>query len=272
MVGILSKTYSLVDIDTANLPLSSASVDALSRASTDALWPLRGDCAAARDELIRRHLGLARRLATRYQSPNEVLEDLVQVANVGLVNAVDRFEPERGTPFSGYATPTILGELKRHFRDTGWSVHVPRGAKELALRVQQGVVQLTERHGRSPEVRELADYLELDVEQVLDGLESAQAHYSDSLEAPVSELDPEAPTLGDRLGAIDDGYDLVDATSALSGGIAALPYLERTALSLRIRDDLKQSEIARLMDCSQMQVSRLLRRAAERLQAQLDAD
>ena len=264
MANILAKRDSLVEPITVTVPLS--------RTPTDALWSMRRDSAAARDELVRRHLGLARRLAMRYQSPNEVLEDLVQVANVGLLNAVDRFEPERGIPFSAYATPTILGELKRHFRDTGWSVHVPRGAKELALRVQQGVGELTERHGRSPEVRELADYLELNVERVLDGLDSAQAHYTDSLDAPLSNVDPDASTLADRLGTLDDGYDLVDATSALRGGIAALPYLERTALTLRMHDDLKQSEIARMMGCSQMQVSRLLRRAAERLRARLDAE
>ena len=263
MANILAKIDSLVEPITVNV--------ALSRTPTDALWSMRRDSAAARDELVRRHLGLARRLAMRYQSPNEVLEDLVQVADVGLLNAVDRFELERGIPFSAYATPTILGELKRHFRDTGWSVHVPRGAKELALRVQQGVGELTERHGRSPEVRELADYLELNVERVLDGLDSAQAHYTDSLDAPLSDVDPDASTLADRLGTLDDGYDLVDATSALRGGIAALPYLERTALTLRMRDDLKQSEIAGMMGCSQMQVSRLLRRAAERLRARLDA-
>ncbi|MGZ4272312.1 MAG: SigB/SigF/SigG family RNA polymerase sigma factor [Solirubrobacteraceae bacterium] len=237
----------------------------------EVLWRIRHDNQAARDELVRRHLPLARRLAMRYQSPHEVLEDLVQVANLGLIGAVNRFEPDRGIPFSAFATPTILGELKRHFRDAGWSVHVPRGAKELALRVQQAVSELTERDGRSPEVRDLAACLELDVEQVLEGLESAQAHYSDSLDAPLSEVDGEAPTLADRLGSLDGGYDLVDATSALRGGISRLPYLERTALALRVRDDLKQSEIAQLMGCSQMQVSRLLRRATDRLYGQLDA-
>ncbi|HEY2319167.1 MAG TPA: SigB/SigF/SigG family RNA polymerase sigma factor [Solirubrobacteraceae bacterium] len=243
----------------------------LQRAQEEVLWRIRRDNPAARDELVRRHLPLARRLAMRYQSPHEVLDDLVQVANLGLIGAVNRFEPDRGASFVSYATPTILGELKRHFRDTGWSVHVPRGTKDLALKVQQAVTELTDRGGRSPEVGELADYLELDVERVLEGLESAQAHYSDSLDAPLSDVDPEAPTLADRLGSDDDGYELVDTTSVLRCGIGSLPFLERTALTLRVRDDLKQSEIARLMGCSQMQVSRLLRRAADRLREQLDA-
>lgn len=242
----------------------------LRRSPEEALWACRENV-AVRDELVRRYLPFARRLAMRYQSPHEVLDDLIQVANVGLIGAVNRFEPDRGTSFVGFATPTILGELKRHFRDTGWSVHVPRGTKDLALKVQQAVAALTDRHGRSPEVGQLADYLELSVEQVLEGLESAQAHYTDSLDAPVSDADADAPTLAEHLGGIDDGYDLVDTATVLRGGIGALPYLERTALTLRIAGDLKQSEIAQRMGCSQMQVSRLLRRAAERLRDQLDA-
>ena len=244
---------------------------ALRRIPTDVLWDMRQGHPAAHDELVRRHLSLPRALAIRYQSPYEVLDDLVQVANVGLVAAVNRFDPERGASFVAFATPTILGELKRHFRDTGWSVHVPRGAKELALRVQQGAAALTERHGRSPDVRELAEFMNLSVDEILEGLECAQAHYSDSLDAPVSDLDAEAPTLVDRLGRTDDGYDLVETTSVLSGEIALLPCPEHTALTLRIRDDLKQSEIATVMGCSQMQVSRLLRRAANRLRCQLDS-
>jgi len=262
---VLTRATFLVELNAetlGNVPLE--------RAPADALWRVRHENAAARDELVRRHLPLARRLALRYQSSHESLDDLVQVANVGLIGAVNRFEPEHGASFIAYATPTILGELKRHFRDTGWSVHVPRGTKDLALKVQHAAIVLTDRHGRSPEVAELADYLELSVERVLEGLETAQAHYSDSIDAPLGEVDAEAPTLADRLGSMDGGYDLVDTTSALRRGITALPFLEREALTLRISDDLKQSEIARVMGCSQMQVSRLLRRAIDRLRTQLD--
>jgi RNA polymerase sigma-B factor len=244
----------------------------LRRTPADALWRIRHHHPGARDELVRRHLPLARKLAARYQNPHEPFDDLVQVANLGLLNAVDRYEPDRGVPFGAYATPTILGELKRHFRDTGWAAHVPRAAQELAQRVQRAVSDLTERHGRSPEVAELAEFLELDVEEALEGLESAQAHYSDSLDAPIGDGAPEATTLGETLGAVDDGYALFETFTSLSGGIRRLPHLERTALTLRIQRDLKQSEIATLMGCSQMQVSRLLRRAADRLREQLEGE
>ncbi len=243
----------------------------LERTPTDALWRIRGQQAAARDELVRRHLPLARRLAARYHNPLEPLEDLVQVANVGLLNAVDRYDPERGVPFGAFATPTILGELKRYFRNTGWAVHVPRAAQERAQRVQRAVGDLTEQYGRSPEVAELAQFLELDVEEVLDGLESAQAHYSDSLDAPIADGMPEPTTLGETLGAVDDGYALFEIASSLDGCIRRLPYLERTALTMRMQGDVKQSEIAKALGCSQMQVSRLLRRATDRLHEQLGA-
>ncbi len=241
----------------------------MGRAPEELLWLHRADAPGARDELLRRYLPLARRLAARYQNPHEPFEDLVQVANLGLLHALDRFDPERGVPFGAYATPTILGELKRHFRNTGWAAHVPRAAQELAQRVQRAVTDLTDQRGRSPEVAELAQFLELGVEEVLEGLESAQAHYSDSLDAPISDSAPEPTTLGETLGRLDDGYALVETADSLSGSIRQLPYLERTALSLRMQGNLKQTEIAAAMGCSQMQVSRLLRRAAERLHEQL---
>jgi RNA polymerase sigma-B factor len=243
----------------------------LRRAPTEALWRIRGEQPSAREELVRRYLPLARKLAARYYNQHESFEDLVQVANVGLLNAIDRYDAERGVPFGAFATPTILGELKRHFRNTGWAAHVPRAAQESAQRVQRAVGDLTNQSGRSPEVAELAQFLELDVEQVLEGLESAQAHYSDSLDAPIADGVPEPTTLGETLSTVDDGYALVEIASSLSDGIRQLPYLERTALSLRMRGDLKQSEIAKTMGCSQMQVSRLLRRAADRLRDELGA-
>jgi RNA polymerase sigma-B factor len=225
----------------------------------------------AREELFERFRPLARRLAGRYINPHEPLEDLVQVAYVGLLGAIDRFDPDRGVRFSSYAIPTILGELKRYFRNTGWSAHVPRGAQELALRVDRASARLAADTGRAPRVEELAQYLEIDLEDVIAGLEAGGAHYSVSLDAPAPGSSPEEPqSLGDGLGAGDEGYALVEAKLSLSAAMTRLPHLERRALELRIDGDLKQSEIAAQMGCSQMQVSRLLRRAQANLQALTD--
>jgi RNA polymerase sigma-B factor len=227
----------------------------------------------ARDALIERFRPLARRLARRYVTSAEPFEDLVQVAAVGLVAAVDRFDPHRGIPFTGFAIPTILGELKRYFRDTGWSAHVPRGAQEAALRVEEASRQLTVRTGRAPNVGELAQYLELDTEQVLAGLEAGSAHFAVSLDAPVATPDTEdREPLHAHVGEVEDGYALVEMTASLAAALPRLPYLERRALTLRLGDNLKQTEIAEELGCSQMQVSRLLRRAATRLRELTDPD
>jgi RNA polymerase sigma-B factor len=221
----------------------------------------------AREELFQRFLPLARKLAARYTNPHEPVEDLVQVASVGLLGAIDRFDPERGVRFPAFAIPTILGELKRYFRNTGWSVHVPRGAQELSLRVERATRQITARSGRHPSVRELAEYLEIPHEDVLTGLDAGTAHYSVSLDAPITAADDEEPdTLGDSLGDVDESYGLVEAT------MYRLPHLERVALTLRLERDLKQTEIAAELGCSQMQVSRLLRRASSRLHAMTNPD
>jgi RNA polymerase sigma-B factor len=227
---------------------------------------------AARDELFARYAPLARRLAGRYhRNRYEPLEDLVQVASVGLLAAIDRFDPDRGMPFEAFAIPTILGELKRHFRNTGWSVHVPRGAQELALRIDTAVQQITSQTGRQPHVHELAKYLAVNPEEVLAGLETATAHYAVSLDAPVARADGEqVETLGDGIGVTDDGYRLIETAAGLSAAAKHLPYLERRALALRLGHNLKQSEIAQELDCSQMQVSRLLRRAGARLRELTD--
>jgi RNA polymerase sigma-B factor len=233
-------------------------------------WQDHGD-RRARDELFRQFQPLARRLAGRYTNPHEPLEDLVQVAYVGLLGAVDRFDPRRGARFSSFAIPTILGELKRYFRNTGWSAHVPRGAQELALRVDRASARLAADSGRTPSVAELAQYLELDLDDVIAGLEAGSAHYSVSLDAPAPGSGTEEPqSLGDGIGGGDDGYALVDAKLSLSAGMTRLPHLERRALELRIEGELKQSEIAERMGCSQMQVSRLLRRAQANLRELTD--
>jgi RNA polymerase sigma-B factor len=230
------------------------------------LWRLRqaGD-PAARDELIRRHLPLARQLASRYRSRNEPFDDLVQVACVGLVNAVDRYDPGRGRSFRAFAIPTILGEMRRYFRDSGWSVRVPRPTQELALRCEQVTREMTARLSRPPRVSELAEYMHISHEDALKGIEAGKAHFSVSLDAPTPDARLDADVLGDTLGTEDERYALVDTRLDLADGIRRLPYQERRALTLRISHDLKQSEIASQLGCSQMQVSRLLKRATTKL-------
>ncbi|HEX3689320.1 MAG TPA: SigB/SigF/SigG family RNA polymerase sigma factor [Solirubrobacteraceae bacterium] len=230
-----------------------------------ARWREEGDD-HARELVIERFLPMARRLASRYRSPYEPLEDLIQVACVGLLGAIDRFDPERGVTFASFAVPTILGEIKRHFRRTGWALHVPRGAQEMALRIDRARRELSTALGRQPQVGELAQYLEVSAEDVLEGLSAATAHYALSLDAPVASTEPEeALNLVDTIGRDDGGYALVDRAASLVTAVAVVPYLERQALHLRLTRDLKQAEIARELGCSQMQVSRLLRRASDRL-------
>jgi RNA polymerase sigma-B factor len=246
-----------------------------SAATTDALFEhLRatGD-PAAREELLKRFLPLARKLAGRYINPYEPIEDQVQVASLGLLAAIDRFDPARGSAFTSFAVPTILGELKRYFR-ASWSVHVPRSAQELALRVISASRRITAETGRTPGVPEIAQFLELSTEDVLSGLEAAQAHYAMSLHAPAKRPDPDSDPepLQETLGSEDDGIALVETAACLSAAVRELPLCEREALRLRVEEDLKQIEIARRMGCSQMQVSRLLRRAATKTRGVLDPD
>ena len=229
-------------------------------------WRHEGD-RQAREELFARFLPLARKLAGRYPNPREPREDLIQVAAIGLLGAIDRFDPDRETRFSSFAVPTILGELRRHFRDTGWSVHVPRGAQELSQRIERASAQISADTGRPPRVAQLAEYLEISVEEIVEGLDAGTAHFASSLDAPTTSDDADgAETVGERLGTEDERYGLVEARLSLAAGLARLPYLERRALTLRIDSDMKQTDIARHLGCSQMQVSRLLRRAARRLQ------
>lgn len=220
----------------------------------------------AREMLCDQFFPLARRLARRYRTPHEPFEDLVQVASVGLLGAIDRFDPDRGSSFASFAIPTILGELKRYFRNTGWAVHVPRGHQEMALKIEQAIRQIGADSGRDPGVGELAEYLEVSTEDVMAGLDAGAAHYAMSLDAPLSAAEPDDPDrLMDTIGRDDAGYELMETSVSLATAIARLPHCERKALSLRLERDIKQSEIAAELGCSQMQVSRLLRRAAVRL-------
>ncbi len=229
-----------------------------------ARWQEHGD-RRAREELVRRYLPLARKLARRYQGAREPFDDLLQVASLGLVKAVDRFDYTRGTAFSSFAVPTILGELKRYFRDLGWSVHVPRGAQERALKVEEVQRKLTAKSGRPPTVTQLAEYMELSVEEVLDSLEAAAAHHAVSLDTPREDRDGEAGTLADLFGHDDPRFESIDAGATIGAAAKHLPERERRVLALRFLEDRTQTEIAEIVGVSQMQVSRILRRSVARL-------
>ncbi|MBV9466169.1 MAG: SigB/SigF/SigG family RNA polymerase sigma factor [Solirubrobacterales bacterium] len=219
----------------------------------------------ARDVLIERFLPLARKLARRYAASNEPYDDLVQVASLGLVKAVERFDPERGYAFTSFAVPTIVGELKRYFRDTAWALHVDRGAQERARRIAEGQQAITARKGRPPTVGELSEYLELSSEEVLDGLQTAEAYDTVSLDAPrPSEGDSLVSRL-DALGHEDGRLGLVDDQATIFAAARHLPERERQILLLRFGQDLTQTEIAERIGVSQMQVSRLLRKSLHRL-------
>ena len=220
---------------------------------------------SARDELIERFLPLARKLARRYVQSSEPYEDLVQVASLGLVKAVERFDPDRGFAFSSFAVPTIVGELKRYFRDTAWALHVDRGAQERARRITDAQQKLSSRTGRMPTVDELAQYLEMSQEAVLDGLQTAEAYGAVSLDAPLAGEEDEETSRLDAIGEEDERLDLVDQHATIFAAARHLPNREREILFLRFGEDLTQSEIAERVGVSQMQVSRLLRRSLQRL-------
>jgi RNA polymerase sigma-B factor len=223
---------------------------------------------AAREELTLRFIPLARQLAARYRHAGESLEDLVQVACLGLLKAIDRYDPDRGEGFARYAVPTMLGELKRHFRDKGWSVHVPRATQELVLKVTDALGSLPARLGRSPRPRDVAEAVGAPVEAVLEAMEAATAYEAASLDAPRPGADEDSAwTYGESLAEEDPGYDLVDIGETLRGTLAALPDRDRLILRLRFEGDMTQAEIAERIGVSQMHVSRLLRRSLDRLSA-----
>jgi len=221
---------------------------------------------AAREELVERFLPLARDLALRYRYTDEPFDDLLQVASIGLIKAIDRYDPGRGAKFTSYAAPTILGELKRHFRDKGWSLHVPRELQERTLAVGNATEWLSTELGRSPKVREVAEHLGCPVEKVLEAQVAAASYEAASLDTPVVRDDDESASLVDTLGGVDDAYELVGDRDALATTWKELPDVERAVLELRFMHDLKQREIGERIGYSQMHVSRVLRRALSRLE------
>ena len=226
--------------------------------------------AAAREKLVDQYLALARRLARRYHRSSEPFDDLVQVANLGLLKAIDRFDPSRGVAFTSFAVPTILGELKRHFRDTGWAVHVPRALHERALRVDTTQRLLEGRLGRSPDVQEIADELGLDLEDVLDAMQASGAYEALSIDAPGHSDDGDHDGLAESLGEEDSGIELAEERATVAATIKRLPIRDRQVLELRFGRDMTQTEIAKRIGVSQMQVSRIIRRALERLREMAD--
>jgi RNA polymerase sigma-B factor len=241
--------------------------------STEALFRRlrRSGDSGAQDALVARFLPLARKLARRYYGGGEPLEDLVQVASLGLLKAVQRYDHTRGTSFSSYAVPTITGELKRYFRDHSWDLHVPRGMRERALAVKQAIRDVSGRTGRTPTTRELAEYLELDDREVLDAQSAYQAFDTASLDAPLAgQDDGEQESRLETIGSVDEDFALADTRMTLDHAMEKLPHQERRVLHMRYVEDRTQSDIATRIGVSQMQVSRILRRTVQRLQRSVE--
>lgn len=224
--------------------------------------------ASAREELVRRYLPFAKNLALRYRGASESFDDLLQVANLGLVNAVDRFDPARGTPFAAFASPTILGELKRHFRDRVWIVRVPRGLHDRMAEVEKATAALTIDLQRSPSVGEVAGKLGIEPAEVLEVMEANHNRRPLSLDRPVGGEEDESPA-SEWVGDEDEGYELIDDKLALEGVLPKLDDRERLILRLRFVEDMTQSQIAERIGHSQMHVSRILRRTLERIREQV---
>jgi RNA polymerase sigma-B factor len=217
------------------------------------------------NELVEEYVPLARRIASRYAGRGEPIEDLIQVAMLGLIKAAQRFDPELGSDFPRYAVPTILGELRRYFRDACWAVRVPRGLQELTLRVQASTEELSRELGRSPTVAEVAGLLDVTEDEVLEALDASSAYSATSLDAPAMRNEPDGPTIGERLGDDESLIEDVEAREAVRKVLAQLPARERRMLTLRFFGERTQREIADELHISQMHVSRLLTRTLTRL-------
>jgi len=223
-----------------------------------------------REELVRRNMAFAKRLALRYRGASESFDDLLQVANLGLINAVDRFDPDRGIPFTAFAAPTILGELKRHFRDRVWTVRVPRGLHDRMAEVDKTITGLTKKLQRAPSVGDIAAALNLEQTDVLEVLEANHKRRPLSLDRPATGSDDsDEPVPAEWIGEEDKGFELIEGRIALDDALPCLDERERQVLRLRFAEDMTQSQIAEQIGHSQMHVSRILRRALARIREQI---
>jgi RNA polymerase sigma-B factor len=225
---------------------------------------------AAREQLIEQYLSLVRSLARRYAYRGEQLEDLVQIGCIGLIKAIDRFDINRGVELTTYATPNIIGEIKRHFRDKGWSVRVPRGLQELNVQLSRLVEELTVQLGRSPTIPELAEASGSEDEEVLEALESGRAYSSLSLSTGIGNDDEEGADPMESIGSEEPRYEISEEWAVLEPGLRALDERERMILHLRFFEGLTQSQIAQQVGISQMHVSRLIRRALEKIREEIE--
>ena len=222
----------------------------------------------AREQVLVELMPLVRALALRYAGRGEPLEDLVQVGSIGLIKAVDRFDVDRGADFASYAVPTIVGEIRRHFRDKGWAMHVPRRLKELSIRLSRVLDQLTSELGRSPTVAELAAAAGVEEEEAIDALDAMNAYATRSLHAPFDEGSDD--NLSEKLGEDDAGYAEVEDGTLVAAGLDALDERERQIVELRFFHEMTQSQIASEIGISQMHVSRLLRRALASMRGRIE--
>ncbi len=258
---------------TRDLPATPKGKLAWDKARTRELFSLykdKGD-EAARDELIMSHLNLVRFLASKFKNRGEPLDDLIQVGTIGLIKAIDRFDPSRGLEFTTYATPTILGEIKRHFRDKGWSIRVPRRLQELSAKVNQATDELTKELQRSPSTEEVAAKLGASVDEVLEAMESSGAYSSVPLEAGSSD-EEDGPAIIDHYASVDENLAASDDRMVIEDTIRDFSPREREVIRMRFVEGLTQVEIARRLGVSQVQVSRLLRRTLKKVQDKIDPE
>lgn len=226
----------------------------------------------AREKLVMSHLNLVRFIANKFKNRGEPIDDLIQVGYLGLLKAIDRFDPSRGLEFTTFATPTIMGEIKRHFRDKGWSVRVPRRLQELSAKVNQATDTLTSQLQRPPTIAEIADYLDATVDEVLEAMESSSAYSSVSLEAPSGADDDDTPSVIDRYATEDSDLAFTDDRIIIEEALASFSPREREVIEMRFLKGMTQIEIAEKLGISQVQVSRLLRRTLKKIQDKIDPE